>query len=488
MATELKPYPAYKDSGVLWLGDVPAHWTVRRIKTLFREKNERTNDGAGLLLSLTRARGLLPQSEASNRLASADDLSKYRICTPGDLVMNRMQAWSGMFAVSRYEGLVSPDYSVFEATEPCEVKYFEHLFKAPQLVDQFAQASKGVGTGFNRLYTPDFGAVPIVIPPLSEQTAIVRFLDYVDRCIWCYIRAKEKLIVLLGEQKQAIIDEAVTGQIDVRTGRPHLAYRASDVGWLPEMPQGWKRCRLRNVVSVVTTGSRGWSGYASDRGPLFIRVANLNRGSLSLRFDDVVRLDLPRTSEASRTRIEAGDLLISVTAYIGSVGVAPDGMEEAYVSQHVARCRPLREACSRWCGYMLLSTAGQTHGQVSLYGGTKDGLSLDDVKNYPVLLPPLDEQQRAVGWIDRNLAPLVEVSDDAVRQIDLAKEYGARLMADVVTGKLDVREAAAGLAAVVSHGVEGEADGVECDVGPERAGWRSGAEAAGREADVGDAG
>ncbi len=157
MTGGLRPYPAMEDSGVSWLGEVPEHWEARRIKTLFREKDRRSVDGTGPLLSLTRARGILPQSEASSRIASADDLSKYKVCAPGDLVMNRMQAWSGMFAVSSYHGLVSPDYSVFIATEPCSVSYFEKLFKTPLLVNQFAQASKGIGSGFNRLYTPTSG-------------------------------------------------------------------------------------------------------------------------------------------------------------------------------------------------------------------------------------------------------------------------------------------------------------------------------------------
>ncbi|HEN47287.1 MAG TPA: restriction endonuclease subunit S, partial [Mizugakiibacter sp.] len=117
--------------------------------------------------------------------------------------MNRMQAWSGMFALSTYTGVVSPDYSVFGAISDVKGKFFEHLFKTPVFVDQFAQQSKGIGSGFNRLYTPDFGAVPAVIPPLPEQAAIVRFLDYVDRRIRRYIRAKQKLIKLLEEQKQA---------------------------------------------------------------------------------------------------------------------------------------------------------------------------------------------------------------------------------------------------------------------------------------------
>ena len=234
--------------------------------------------------------------------------------------------------------------------------------------------------------------------------------------------------------------------------RPYPAYKPSGVEWLGDVPAHCERCRLRNVVSEVTTGSRGWSSYASDSGPLFVRVANLNRGSLQLRFDDMVRLDLPETSEATRTRIDAGDILVSVTAYTGSVGVAPGNFEEAYVSQHVARCKPLPESSSPWLGYVLLSTVGQTHGQMSLYGGTKDGLSLDDVKNYPILLPPRCEQDQIVRWIERELTSLTNRENRTNQQVDLLREYHTRLIADVVTGKLDVREGAAAFARSRSSG------------------------------------
>ena len=440
MFTDLKPYPDYKTSGLPWMGSVPDQWRLKRTKFLFREKDHRAGGEGRVLLSLTRARGLLPQTETSKRIASVEDLSNYRVCQPGDLVMNRMQAWSGMFAVSSCDGVVSPDYSVFEATVPSEVKFFEHLFKTPLLVAQFALRSKGIGSGFNRLYADDFGDVSVPVPPLSEQAAIVRYLDHVDRRIRRYIDAKQKLVKLLEEQKQAIIHRAVTRGLD-----PSVRLKPSGVEWLGNIPEHWERCRLRNVVSEVTTGSRDWSSYASDTGPLFIRVANLNRGSLQLRFDDVVRLNLPNTSEVTRTRIEAGDLLVSVTAYIGSVGVAPEEFEEAYVSQHIARCQPRSGPSSQWLGYVLLSTVGQTHGQMSLYGGTKDGLSLDDVKNYPILLPPRCEQNQLVLWTERELSSLVKLGDSAKRQIDLLHEYRTRLIADVVTGKLDVRKAAARL-------------------------------------------
>ena len=268
MIADLKPYPAYKDSGVRWLGSVPDRWSLKRTKFLFREKDHRAGDEGGTLLSLTRARGLLPQAEASKRIASVEDLSNYRVCRPGDLVMNRMQAWSGMFAVSSCDGVVSPDYSVFEATVASEVKFFEHLFKTPLLVAQFALRSKGVGSGFNRLYEDDFGDVPVPLPPLPEQAAIVRYLDHADRRIRRYIHAKQKLVKLLEEQKQALIHQIVTRRIDVRTGQPYPAYKPSGVEWLGDVPEHWEVRRLRYLKGEADFRQRCRQNTPTQRGPV----------------------------------------------------------------------------------------------------------------------------------------------------------------------------------------------------------------------------
>ena len=240
MSFNLKPYPNYKPSGVEWLGDVPAHWNVRRIKTLFREKDERSSDGHGELLSLTRSNGLIPQAEVSNRIASIEDLSNHKICRLGALVMNRMQAWSGMFAVPSQEGLISPDYSVFELVSESEVEYFERLFKTSLLIGHFAQKSRGIGSGFNRLYTADFGSIPAIVPPLPEQTAIVRYLDHADERIRRYVSSKQKLIRLLEEEKQAVINRAVTRGLD-----PNVRLKPSGVEWLGDVPEHWEVSRVK---------------------------------------------------------------------------------------------------------------------------------------------------------------------------------------------------------------------------------------------------
>ena len=452
MDDELKPYPALKDSGVDWLGKVPVHWELVPLKRIGWFCS-----GAGFPIAAQGNVGgeiLFAKVSDMNRLGNSREIVSAANCVTKE-VAGELGAHvfpPGTIVFPKVGGALLTNKRRILVRETCIDNNLmgyvvtgaqtDFAFRVLRWLDLGRMAKPGpvpaIGAG-------EVGEVRVPLPPGSEQTAIVRFLDHADRRIRRYIRAKEKLIALLEEQKQAIIRQAVAGQIDVRTGQPYPAYKASGVEWLGEVPELWERCRLRNVVSEVTTGSRGWSRYAADTGPLFVRVANLSRGSLELRFDDIVRLDLPTTSEAVRTRIKEGDLLLSVTAYIGSVGVAPLGFEEAYVSQHVARCEPLVPMSSKWLGYVLLSEVGQIHGQMSLYGGTKDGLSLADVKNYPVVVPPRDEQDRLVRWIERHLSLVGELRDGAQKQIDFLREYRTRLLADVVTGKLDVREAAAAL-------------------------------------------
>ncbi len=288
-----------------------------------------------------------------------------------------------------------------------------------------------------------FASQPVPLLPLPEQSAIVRFLGHADRRIRRYVRAKKKLIGLLNEQKQAIIHRAVTCGLD-----PNVRLKPSGVEWLGEVPEHWEVRRVKTLVSRVTSGSRGWSNFAADRGPLFIRIGNLTRASIGLDLADAVRLNLPNAvaAEAVRTRVQANDLLLSITAFIGSVAVVPEGIDEAYISQHVACCRPKEgKANVKWVAYVLLSSIGQTHGRLCMYGGTKQGLSLDDVKNYVVLLPSAAEQSALVDWIETATSSVDAAIQGAQREISLLREYRTRLIADVVSGKLDVCAAAARL-------------------------------------------
>ena len=241
----LKAYAAYKPTSITWLRQTPESWEVRRIKTIFRESQERKGQRPIELLSLTRSRGLIPQTQNESATLLAEDLSNYKICRPSDIVMNRMQAWSGMFAVPQQEGVVSPDYSVFSPTSPAQTKFFEHLFKTPTLVEQFAKHSKGIGSGFNRLYSEDFGNIRVTVPPPDEQATIAQYLDDADQRIRAYVSAKERLIALLEEERQAVIHQAVTRGLD-----PNVRLKPSGVEWLGEVPEHWAVTTVKRHYQV----------------------------------------------------------------------------------------------------------------------------------------------------------------------------------------------------------------------------------------------
>jgi len=420
MITDLKPYPKYKESDVDWLGEVPVHWEVRRIKTLFRETDERIGEGGGLLLSLTRARGIVPQAEASNRIAGVEDLSKYKVCKFGYLIMNRMQAWSGMFAVSGMEGVISPDYSVFQPTAAIEVHYFEALFKTPVLVDEFAKRSKGIGSGFNRLYTPDFGAVPVISPPLSEQTAIVRFLDWAERRIRQVIRAREKRIKLLEEYKQALIHQAVTGRTDVRTGKPYPKYKDSGVEWLGEVPEHWEVVRIK-FVARLKSGESITAERIEENGAFPVYGGNGLRGFTSAYTHEGEFVLIGRQG-----------------ALCGNINYASGRF---WASEHAVVAHPLQDIAVRWFGELLRS---MNLNQYSI-AAAQPGLAVERIQNLPIPLPPIPEQCTIAEYLERQTASIDAAIAADRRAIDLLKEFRTRLIADVVTGKLDVREAAAKL-------------------------------------------
>ena len=459
----LKPYPAMKDSGVPWLGQVPEHWDVRRLKQLCRFAY------GDSLPTDTRQDGSVAVFGSNGRVGAHASANTQAPC----IVIGRKGSF-GKVNFS-YEPVFAIDTTFFvdQRFTQANLRWLSYLLGWLRL-DEVSKDSAVPGLDREDAYQQ----IAVYPADTKEQAAIVRFLDHADRRIRRYIRAKQKLIKLLEEQKQAIIHRAVTRGPD-----PNVRLKPSGVEWLGDVPEHWEVKRLKALVTRVTSGSRGWSNFAADNGPLFIRIGNLTRGSIDLDLSDAVRLNLPSTvlGEAARTGLKPNDLLLSITAFIGSVAVVPRGFEEAYISQHVACCRPVTGvANARWLAYVLLSPVGQTHGQLCMYGGTKQGLSLDDVKNYLVLIPPRDEQDQLVESIEKDTQEVNSAIASTKREISLLREWRTRLIADVVTGKLDVRAAAANLpdeadepeapadSEALAEGDEDTADG-DLDAAPEEA-------------------
>lgn len=226
----LDPDVPLKPSSIDWLGDIPAHWEVRRLKSAFSEFDVRSVDGHETLLSLRMLRGLVPHNEVSDKRIESSALTNYKIVKSGHLVMNRMRAATGLFAIAHQEGLVSPDYATFQIADRVSPGYFLRMFKLPSLMHEFRQRSSGLGTGssgFLRLYSDDFGNIAAPFPPTSEQEAISQS---VNSLTWEAEQRVAKLyreIDLIREYRTRLIADVVSGKLDIRD-HPDAAEDAPD--------------------------------------------------------------------------------------------------------------------------------------------------------------------------------------------------------------------------------------------------------------------
>ena len=304
----------------------------------------------------------------------------------------------------------------------------------------------GLGSGLRQnLDWPDFKHLPCSIPPLPEQTAIVRFLDHADRRIRRYIRAKQKLIELLEEQKQVIIHQAVTGQIDVRTGQPYPTYKPSGVEWLDDVPEHWQLLRLKDVAQVQTGLTLG-KDYRSTRtiSRPYLRVANVQAGCLDLTHVKSINVPL---NEADRTTLLTGDVLMTEGGDIDKLGrgcVWRDELPGCLHQNHIFSVRCRRGLLSP---EFLVGLMGSIHGRAYFEFTAKQTTNLastnsSTLRKFPVFLPVLEEQVAILNVISEETNALDNAIGRSKREIDLIQEYRTRLIADVVTGKLDVREAA----------------------------------------------
>ncbi|MBZ5636916.1 MAG: restriction endonuclease subunit S [Acidobacteriia bacterium] len=218
----LDPNVPTKPSGISWLERVPAHWEVKRAKWLFRERDERTTTGEEVLLSLRMERGLVPHNDVSEKQTIPLELVGYKKVAPTQIVVNRMRAASGLVAIATRDGLVSPDYAVFQCAPDIDPDYYVHLFKTELLQAVFRSESTGLGTGssgFLRLYSESFLSLWFPCPPLKEQRDIVKRISQEASELDSLRSATERSVSLLKERRTALIKAAVTGQIEVNATR-----------------------------------------------------------------------------------------------------------------------------------------------------------------------------------------------------------------------------------------------------------------------------
>lgn len=211
----LNPDVPMKESIVEGIGMIPENWNFIKLKYLLSERKDKSTTGLEEPLSMSQKYGLIPSKEMDIIPNAPSNYLGNKIVSVGDLVFNKLKAHLGVFAVSNHEGIVSPDYAVYQTNNHVDAKFLEYLFKTPQLISEFIKKSRGVGAGLTRLYTPEFFNIKISLPPLKEQHQIVVFLDQKTAHIDSLIQNKEAMVVKLEEYKKSLIYEYVTGKKEV---------------------------------------------------------------------------------------------------------------------------------------------------------------------------------------------------------------------------------------------------------------------------------
>ena len=443
--SNIKSYSNYKPSGVEWLGDVPAHWEVLPNRAIFVEANEQ-NCPDEQMLSVTIVNGVIRQQEllkgTSKKDSSRLDKAAYKLVQPGDIAYNKMRAWQGAVGASEYRGIISPAYVVQRPRNGNNSRYLHHLLKTPAFSKEAERWSYGITSDMWSLRPEHFKMIYTCVPPLPEQTAIVRYLDHADERIRRYVSGKQKLIRLLEEEKQAVIHRAVTRGLN-----PNVRLKPSGVEGVGDVPAHWEAVALGYLATKFGSGvtPRGGATVYQETGIPFLRSQNIHFDGLHL--ENVARITPSLHQTLSNTHVKPGDVLLNITgASIGRACSVPDHFSEGNVNQHVCIIRPKKNRLlSGFLASFLSTSFMQREIRFEQNGASREGLTLHSIRNFKIALPTISEQQHILAEIRARTEQLAAAVAATRRQIELLQEYRPRLIADVVTGKLDVRGAAANL-------------------------------------------
>lgn len=427
MSESMKPYPEYKDSGVPWLGKIPAHWDVLRCKYVFREIDERSIDGLETHLSMSQKHGLIPSDRLEGKHLRSESYAGGKLCQSNDLVLNRLKAHLGVFAVAGQPGVISPDYTVLRPLDARSVKYFESLLKTPPCVAELRRSTKGVVEGFWRLYTDDFYNITVPVPPPDEQAAIVRFLDVNAALVRQFIRNRRRLIEVLTEQQQAIINRAVTRGLD-----PSVKLKPSGVDWLGDVPVHWLKNRFKSVVQIRSGQVNPTDTQYADN--TLIAPEHIEKGT-----GKILCLETARDQNAISGKyfVERGEVIYSkIRPALRKAAIAPI---DCLCSADMYPLKPKPTLVPQYLLCLLLLPTTTKYLVDCSMRVAMPKVNRETLGSLPLCYPPKDEQEAILDHIRMATAPIEKTIKIAIDEIRFISEYRSKLITNVVIGDLNIQ-------------------------------------------------
>jgi len=405
----------------------PARWPLIRGKQLFQEIDERSKDGTEELLSVSHITGITPRSQKNVTMFQAESLVGYKLCKTGDIVANTMWTWQGAIGVSKFAGVVSPAYNVYrQKSDIFNPQYLDMLLRERQLVDVYHSLSTGIRPSRLRLYPDVFLTIKLPVPPREEQDQIVRFLDWKVSSINKLINIKKKEIKDIDALKRSLINHAITHGLSA-----DAPMKYSGVKWLGDIPAHWQIVKLRQILHPVSEKNHPELPLLSvvrEQG-VILRDVEDTESNHNYIPDDLSGYKVVRKGQFAMNKMKAWQGSYGISDYTGIVSPAYFIFDVAFENLE-------------YFHYAIRSKV-----YVNFFAQASDGirvgqwdLQMDKMKEIPFIAPPIEEQKAIVEYIKRAL-PKYDVAIEKLSEaVDVLEEYKTKLIADTVTGKIDVRD------------------------------------------------
>lgn len=446
----LRPYPEYKDSDVAWLGQVPRHWELRRLRTVAEMRvssvDKHTNDGELKVqlcnyVDVYKNERITEQVRFMRASATAEEVARFRLELGDVLITKDSESWIDIGVPALVEhampdlvcgyhlALLRPYRSLMDSG------YLLRAIQSPAIAFQFHVEANGV-TRYGLSHSA-IKSIWLPLPPIAEQSAITRFIDHADRIIRRFIRNKQQLIATLNAQKQAIIQQAVTRGLD-----PNVGLKPSGVAWLGDVPEHWDCVPIKRLLSRMDYGT---SEQTSPDGSIrILTMANIQKGEVIVPKSGGLN-QLP-----ADLLLQHQDLLFTRTNgnpdLVGKVGIFRGQLEDQIsFASYLVRLRVRDEHNPQWLHMLLNSSAFWPFARSFALVNLQTNLNASRYGQFQVPVPPLQEQIAIVEWVTKQIHSIEYLLIQTRDEITLMRDYRTRLIADVVTGKLDVRAVATAL-------------------------------------------
>ncbi|MFG6139057.1 restriction endonuclease subunit S [Halomonas sp. B23F22_10] len=427
-------YPEYKDSGVEWLGEVPAHWQVERNKRMFRIVSRPVGKSGSQyqLLSLT-LRGVVPR-DLDGKGKYPAEFDTYQVVQPGDVVfcLFDIDETPRTVGYSSLHGMITGAYSVAKALPESHPGYVYYYYYHIDL----RKGLRPFYTGLRKVVRPEtFSNLEMPCPPVLEQVAISNFLDHETARIDALVEEQQRLIALLKEKRQAVISHAVTKGLD-----PDVLMKDSGVEWLGKVPAHWEVCKLGHVCRLQGGYAFNSSRFSQD-GVTIVRMNNLKRGRLDLENS----VKIPPEDCDSRFQLAGGDILYGMSGSIGDTGslgnyaiVNRDDLP-AQLNQRVGRFVLERGLLGNYLELVIQSSSFYEQVLDQVTGTAQFNVSSDQVESCKIAFPEMEEQELIAQGVQARLVKMDRLMELAADQIHYLQERRSALISAAVTGKIDVR-------------------------------------------------